>query len=56
MVSNLRRGKTKNLRLHQLFEEEDGIIGRFLFEGESTEETKYTIQKFWTLREKMEEQ
>ncbi|XP_050714164.1 uncharacterized protein LOC126997158 [Eriocheir sinensis] len=45
--------RAKCVRLQQPYEEEeDDTIGKFLFENEHTEQTKTTVHKFWTIREK----
>ncbi len=44
--------REKNIILQQPYqEEEEDVIGEFLF-GNSIEQTKETIQKFWKIREK----
>ena len=46
-----REERQKNLKLQQPYQEGD-INGELLFGNESIEETKNTIHKFWTMREK----
>ncbi len=43
--------RQKNIKLQQPYQEEESIIGEFLF-GNNIEETKETIHKFWKIREK----
>ncbi len=40
--------------LHQPYpeEEEDGVIGKYLFENKCIEETKTTLRVLWKVREK----
>ena len=45
--------RRKCVRLQQPYtEEEDDIVGEFLFDNSHAEETKIIIQKFWSVREK----
>ncbi len=47
-----REERTKNLMLQQPYiQNEDNLIGRFLFENQSNEINKITIYKFWQERE-----
>ncbi|RUM32355.1 MAG: hypothetical protein DSY42_01165, partial [Aquifex sp.] len=45
--------RKKNLRLQQPYEEEEeNIIGKFLFDNIKIEEAKEVIYEFWQIREK----
>ncbi len=45
--------RRKSERLQQPYpEEEEDVIGQYLFENKFTEETKRTLYSFWKIREK----
>ncbi len=45
--------RRKSERLQQPYpEEEEDVIGRYLFENEGIEETKRTLHTFWKIKEK----
>ncbi len=48
------KGRVKSERLQQPYseEEEEDIIGQYLFENKLIEEAKRTLQAFWKIREK----